>query len=270
MAAAPPVKSSLPATWTALPETLRARIGETAGRQRAMAAERHLLLVLHGPPGPDDDLRNGRFFWRDPAGNWKASSGGSGSQAVRNHLQEFNAALDRLEERLHSADSAEDYFLLLQAIAPLHRTTRNMHAALQQARELVPEDREILALRDRAGELEREAELLHTDAKNGLDYTVARRSEQLARQSYAMSVSAHRLNMLAALFFPLATFSSVLGMNLIHGWENDRSTVPFWITLGAGFVSGLLLMALIASRSDAAAVKIRNLGEVKNSGPIQE
>ena len=60
-------------------------------------------------------------------------------------------------------------------------------------------------LRDRAGELEREAELLHTDAKNGLDYTVARRSEQLARQSYAMSVSAHRLNMLAALFFPFST-----------------------------------------------------------------
>ena len=210
-----------------------------------MQAEGHLLLVLHGPPGPDDDHRDARFFWRDAAGNWKATGvSGAGSQAVKNHLNEFADRLDKLEARFQAAQLAQEYFLLLQAIAPIHRTVRNAHAALQNARELLPNDREIISLRDRAGELEREAELLHTDTKNGMDYTVARRSEELAGRSYDMAVSAHRLNLLAALFFPIATASSIFGMNLRHGLDQDNIDI-FFMVLTISLIIGGILMILI-------------------------
>lgn len=239
-----PLKSILPATWN-VPEEIKSRLGDSAGRQRAMLAEGQLLLVLHGPPGPDDDHRDARFFWRDAAGNWKATGvSGAGIQAVKNHLGEFADRLDKLEAQFHTAQSAAEYFELLQAIAPIHRTARNLHAALQNARELLPNDREIISLRDRAGELEREAELLHTDTKNGMDYTVARRSEELAGRSYDMTVSAHRLNLLAALFFPIATASSIFGMNLRHGLD-EHNTEIFFMVLILSLVIGGILMLLI-------------------------
>jgi len=96
-------------------------------------------------------------------------------------------------------------FDLLRSIAPLHRTARHLYATLQEARELVPEDRDLINLRDQIGEIERALELLHGDAKNGLEFTVARQAEQQAERTYDMAVSAHRLNLLAAAFFPVAT-----------------------------------------------------------------
>lgn len=239
-----PLKSILPPAWN-LPEEIKGRLGDSVGRQRAMQAEGHLLLVLHAPPGPDDDRREARFFWRDPAGNWKAAGiTGSGIAALRNHLEDFAGRLDKLEARFQAADTATEYFEILQAIAPIHRTTRNMHVALQNARELLPADREIISVRDRAGELEREAELLHTDTKNGMDYTVARRSEELAGRSYDMAVSSHRLNLLAALFFPIATASSIFGMNLTHGLD-DRNVETFYMVLLLSLLIGGILMLLI-------------------------
>ena len=56
-------RSILPAVWQ-VPQEFRDRLGDRAGRQRAMAADGHLLLVLHRPPGPEDAERSGRFFWR--------------------------------------------------------------------------------------------------------------------------------------------------------------------------------------------------------------
>ena len=57
-----------------LPETIRARLGQTTyGRQRAIAEENHLL------------------FCRNPAGDWQFSRGGSGSGALpksQNDLRE--------------------------------------------------------------------------------------------------------------------------------------------------------------------------------------
>ncbi len=59
--------------------------------------------------------------------------------------------------------------------------------------------------RDRAYELSRQAELLYDDAKNSMDVAVVRRAEEQARASHQMTSSAHRLNIMAALFFPFAT-----------------------------------------------------------------
>ncbi len=74
--------SIIPATWQ-IPAAIRNRLGNSAGRQRTMAAEDHLLLVLHAPPKPDDSERSGRFFWRSPQGDWLSKDLGSGIRAWR-------------------------------------------------------------------------------------------------------------------------------------------------------------------------------------------
>lgn len=241
------MKTIVPATWK-VPDTFRSRLGDAAGRQRAMSADGHLLLVLHEPPQEDHAQRSGRLFWRDSDGGWKSNTLGVGIQSLRAHIAEFADRIDKLEEQLQSAAGADDYFALLQAIAPLHRMVRNLHVALQQARELAPDDRELITLRDQSGDLERAAELLHGDAKNGLDYTVARQTEEQTRRTYEMAASAHRLNLLAAVFFPIAALSSIFGMNLVHPLAELPAPLGFWGVLAVGFVSGLILTAAVARR----------------------
>jgi hypothetical protein len=62
-------RSLIPAVWD-VPQRFRQRMGERIGRQRAMFDDGHLLLVLHAPPGPDDEERIGRLFWGLPDGIW--------------------------------------------------------------------------------------------------------------------------------------------------------------------------------------------------------
>jgi len=82
--------------------------------------------------------------------------------------------------------TAEDFYGLLRLTAPLHRTARHLHATLQQARELVPDDRDLINLRDQIGEIERTIELLHGDARNGLDFPshIIRRSKRRRRMTW--------------------------------------------------------------------------------------
>jgi len=48
---------------TQLPDTIKKRFGErSAGKQRAMEAEGHLLLVLHKAPKPNQRDRSAVFF----------------------------------------------------------------------------------------------------------------------------------------------------------------------------------------------------------------
>jgi hypothetical protein len=243
------MKTVLPATWK-VPDVFRARIGESAGRQRAMAAEGHLLLVLHAPPKPGEDDREPRLFWRDAEGQWKSNSLGGGVQSLKTHLANFAEREDQLDAQLETGQGATDFFGVLQATAPLHRTARNMHGTLQQARELMPADRDLINLRDRAGEIERALELLHNDAKNALDFTIARESEEQTRRSYQMAVSSHRLNVLVAMFFPIATVSTIFGMNLPHGVESVNNPLGFWGVLAGAFIAGMLLTAAIVQRPE--------------------
>lgn len=232
--------SVLPAVWD-VPQVIRRRLGRTAGRQRAMFADGHLLLVLHAPPGPDDDERAGRFFWRKPDGTWSSDKLGDGVAALQRHLDEFQAVIDRLDEQEQAASTSHDYFGILRTLAPVLRASRNLHRALQQARETVPDDEEIINLRDRAYQIERTAELLSGDARNALDFAIARRAEEQAASAHRMAVSAHRLNVLAAFFFPLATISAVFGMNLLHGLEREPPPGMFLIVLGAALACGFIL-----------------------------
>src|SRR5687768_6964087 len=241
-----PTKSILPPTWR-VPEEITQRLGETAGRQRTMQAQDHLLLVLHEPPGPDDSVRIGRFFLREPDGSWKSSNLGPGIQSLRKHVGEFMERVEALDDEFQSAATADEYFRILQTVTPLFRTIRHMHGALQEAREMLPQDRDLISIRDLAGAAERSAELLQADAKHGLDFTVARSAEEESRRTYQMAVSSHRLNVLAAIFLPLATLAAVLGMNLRHGWENSDPSA-FWIAVAVGAFAGLMLTMVVANR----------------------
>jgi hypothetical protein len=237
----------LPHEWK-VPALFHRRLGDAAGRQRVMNADGHLLLILHEPPDPGAPDRAARLFWRDPEGRWRATTAADGVPVLRRHLAKFAERVEELEKRWKAAQSAADYFELLRALAPVHRTTRNLHATLQQARELAPADRDLINLRDQAGELERAVELLHGDARNGLDFTIAHQAEQQAERTYDMAVAAHRLNLLAAVFFPVATLSAIFGMNLAHGLEVPGAGALFWVVLAFGLVSGVLLARVIARK----------------------
>ncbi|MBI1899831.1 MAG: hypothetical protein HYS13_01800 [Planctomycetia bacterium] len=239
--------SLIPASWQ-IPDTLRKRLGEIAGRQRAMSAEGHLLLVLHAPPLPGQRQRESRLVWRDDQGTWRSAPQGGGLSALRELVQEFADRIEKIETDAGHADSADELFAVLRAISPVHRTVRNQHVALQQAREMLPDEREIIVLRDRAGELERAAELLHQDAVHGLDFTVAKQAEEQTEAGNQMAVAAHRLNVMAAIFLPIATLSAVLGMNVKHGLEGSAPPLTFLGVVGIGFAAGLTLSALIVHK----------------------
>jgi hypothetical protein len=234
-----PAKSPLPASWD-LPVDIRERFGEKAGRQRCMLEAGHLVLVLHAPPKADENERIARFYWRKPDGSWVSNESAGGANTVMKHLDEFSQLLEKIDKAVDAALFARDYFAVMSHLSPLLRSARNLHKTLQSARELL-DSPEIITWRDRAYEIERLAELLYEDAKNGLDFATARRAEEQALASHRMEVAAHRLNMLAAFFFPLATISTILGVNLLHGYETEPAPLPFLIFLGAGTLLGIIL-----------------------------
>jgi hypothetical protein len=215
-----------------------------------MSAEDHLLILLHSPPKPEDDERVGRFFWRKPDGTWTSSDFGGGPNALKKHLDEYTALIDSLEEQEDAATNAQNYFSILNELVPLHRAARNMHQALQQARELVPEDADLINFRDRSYRIERTAELLYTDTKNLLEFDIAKRAEEQATSSHQMAVASHRLNVLVAFFFPIATLSAVFGMNLLHGYEQAPPPIPFLVVMLVGLVLGIVLKSFITNDTD--------------------
>ena len=146
------------------------------------------------------------------------------------------------------------YLEVTRRLAPMRRATANLRAALQHARDALPMSAELITLRDEAEELERVADLLDAEARHGLDYQIARRSEEQARTGPSMAEATHRLNSLVALFFPIATLSAVFGINLRHGLEifdTNPTPIPFLSVLVAGLLIGFLLRAFV-TRDDAA------------------
>ncbi|MDP6446524.1 MAG: CorA family divalent cation transporter [Pirellulaceae bacterium] len=241
-------RSILPASWD-VPEEFRDRLGETVGRQRVMVADGHLLLVLHASPHPDDETRKGRFFWRQADGEWKGSELGGGVGAVMKHLREYRESLHEHDDHVENAQTASDYFDVLEAVSPIHRAASHQLQVFEEARKTVREDRDLINLRDLAYEIERTSDLLYAAARNGMEFAVARRAEEQAQVSHRMAISAHRLNVLAAFFFPIATLSAIFGVNLIHGLEQQKGPFPFLGMVGIGLVTGALLTFFITRKS---------------------
>jgi hypothetical protein len=237
-------RSVLPPTWQ-IPKSLRQRVGERPGRQRVIFEEGHLLLVLHQPPKAGEMQRRGRFFWRKPDGSWTASDSGDGPSVLTRHLADYSAALQQYELQEERASSASEYFAVIEGVQPLLRSTTHLHQVLQEARKLVPEDRGLINYRDQAYDLERTADLLYVAAKNGLDFEIARRSEEEAHASRKMARAAHRLNVLVALFFPLATLCAVLSVNLD---ESLARPMELGVLVVGGMVFGALLAVFVTRR----------------------
>ncbi|RIK72453.1 MAG: hypothetical protein DCC67_19260 [Planctomycetota bacterium] len=240
----------LPPNWE-VPEEFRRRLGEQAGRQRLMQADGHLLLVLHAPPSPDSNVREGRLFWRDPTGRWTPSGASPAQPGLGDLLGQYESAIEQLQADEDEAKTARQYFQLLNRLNPLARTARNLYETIQSAREAASDDRQLLLWRDRAYVIARAADLLHGDAKNALEFAIAERAEQEAESSRRAASAAARLNLLVACFFPVATLAAIFGVNLRHGlesWDRQYAPLPLLAMLVSGLALGLLLMLAINRR----------------------
>ena len=237
----------LPKAW-AVPESIRGRLGHEAGPQRSIFEEGHLLIILHHIPKPNQSERIPAFFWRNPEAEWRSTEGkGMGPVALQNFLDAWEERVHALEGEEQKALTASEYHQLLEALGPILRATRGLHRALQQAREMVKDDRELINFRDAAAGLERSAELLLQDAQFGLDFIAARQSEHQAVIAQRMATTGHRLNIIAALFLPVTALASILSMQVSSGLAN--TPVNFWLVLFSGCLLGGSLAAWVSRRT---------------------
>ncbi len=239
---------NLPADWN-VPEIFRRRLGNEAGRQRIMTADGHLLIILHAPPKPDDVHRKGRFFWRKPDGSWESTLGGQTSESLLRHILEFETEIESCDQLENQASDAKSHFEVLRTVTPLKRTVRHMAGVLQDARKACPMDRDLINLRDATVDLERAAELLAEDAKNAMDFSIAYQAESQAKSAHDMSISAHKLNLFAAFFFPIATLCAIFGTNLPSGLENFNPPWPLLGVLLFGIMLGVFLTVFVLRKT---------------------
>jgi len=235
--------------WT-LPPQIERRLGEaTYGRQRTMHEADHLLIILHAPPAPDETTRDPQVFLRKPDGTMMWNGKDGGEPKLRRLLARYRELYEQYDDALDQAGSAAALFEIIEAITPLNRATTHLHQALQSAREAVRDDAFLIAVRDEAYEISRSFELLLADAKNAMDCRIARDNEIQAAKAADMTAAQHKLNILAAMTFPLMALATLLGMNLVHGLEK-RTPLLFWCVFAAGLVLGLLTKAWV-TRNDA-------------------
>jgi len=237
----------LPKSWS-LPDSIRDRLGREPGPQRAMLEEGHLLIILHELPLPDEHERKAALFWRNPQGEWRSNAmTGAGLPTLGNHLRGYDQKLIELETEENRAATAAEYHQVLEQLTPVLRASRGLHRALQQARELMKTERELINLRDQAAGIERTAELLSQDAQFGLNFVQARQAEAQAVIARQMAATAHRLNLLAALFLPLTALASIFGMD-IHSRIRDTPE-NFWLICAAGILLGIVVMILLRKKA---------------------
>jgi hypothetical protein len=237
--------SWIPVSWN-LPAEFRQRLGSMVGRQRLMQAGDEMLIVGHHPPEHDEVTRRGILFWLDATGEWHASNGEPGEQALGQHLDRYAQKLDEFDLMEEKACDADSYLRLLEGLVPLVRASRNWLEVLEQARQARPNERSLIDHRDKAYEISRHAELLYEDTKNSMDVAVVRRAEEQSLASRSMALAAHRLNILAALFFPSATLAAILGTTLTDNWSWSKSTFPFVFFILAATITGVVLCNYIS------------------------
>lgn len=241
----------IPDTW-GVPERFKQRLGSSAGRQRAMIEAGHLLLILHAVPQPADAERAARLFWRNPAGEWRATGAkGDGLKALKEHLEQYRKRVAELDESIDTATSARQLYQIIRHIAPIARAARNQHRALQEAREGI-DHRDLIVLRDAAGDIERASDLAASDAKDALDYVDAKEAEAQTALALKATDAQHRLNLIAALFLPITAVGSVLGVNLRSGLEG-QSPVLYWAVVGIAFATGFFVRASVTREEKAAS-----------------
>ncbi len=232
-------RSFLPASWE-LPDAIAKRFGDAAGRQRVMSEDGQLLLILHRAPTPDDDeVRHPALFWRTSSGEWRSSPEDGGLDALEAHLRAYAKSIHALDDQVDSATTPSDYFAVLRWVNPLLRSSRHQLAVLQEAREALPDERRLINARDLAADVERAVDLVASDARAGMEYSLARSSAEQAHFAHEATLEARKLNRLVAFFFPLATLVAVFGMNPP---ESVIVSQTFWMVIAAGAVAGLVVL----------------------------
>jgi hypothetical protein len=234
----------IPSTWS-LPDELRMRLGTSVGRQRFMIAGKNHLIVAHYVPEHDEVGRRGILFWRDSSGEWRASNGDPGKVALMQHLDRYAKRIEDFDQMESKADSADDYLPILEGLAPIVRSTRNLLDVLEEARKAITEDRSLIDHRDRAYDLSRTADLLYEDAKNSMDVAMVRKADEQAQASHQMALASHRLNLLAAMFFPFATLGAIFGTTLTDNWSWSQTPIPFLLYIAAGIFIGIFLTTFV-------------------------
>jgi hypothetical protein len=221
-------------------------MGSSVGRQRLMIEGKDILIVAHMVPEHDEKTRRGVLFWRDAEGRWSCSNGDPGDTAIALHLERFSERIDQYELQETKATQANDYLQLLEGVAPLARCIRNFLEVMEEARREVREDRSLIDHRDFAYDLSRQAELLYEDTKNAMDVAVVRRAEEQATATHQMTVASHRLNLLAALFFPFATLGAIFGTTLTDNWSWSENYIGFAVFLVVGILFGVILASFVS------------------------
>ncbi len=234
----------IPSTWT-LPDEFRMRLGASVGRQRFMNAQKDNLIVAHYVPDHDEVGRRGILFWRDSSGEWRASNGDPGKVALKQHLDRYAKRIEDFDQLESKADRADDYLPILEGLAPIVRSARNLLDVLEEARKSITEDRSLIDHRDRAYDLSRTADLLYEDAKNSMDVAMVRKADEQAQSSHQMALASHRLNLLAAMFFPFATLGAIFGTTLTDNWSWSQTPLPFLLYLAAGIFIGIFLTTFV-------------------------
>ncbi len=246
--------NALSQVWD-LQESIHVRLGDKSGRQRAMVEDGHLLLILHKVPEGGKPEREGVYFWRKPDGTWECTGRGGGLGTLRMHVDAYRKRVDDLEDGYEKARDAADYFRLLEVLGPLSRAAFNLRDALQTARKGISADRDIIDLRDTAYDVARAAELLHMDVKNALEFEIAKQAQEQARTGQEMAQIGHKLNLLAAIFFPLTAITSVFGMALRSGLEEAPAWL-FWTIFACGLCLGFVIHNHLTAKKSTPKPKL--------------
>lgn len=223
-----------------LPAEIEKRLGENSyGRQRAIYEADHLLLILHGIPHEDDVEREESIFLRKPDGTWLHNGRDNGTYKLQELLKSYREKHLAFEKLYDSAKSAKEFFAIIEPLTPVNRAISNLAEAVQAARNYVKDDQFLIGIRDDAQETARSFEILMSDCKLSLDYRMAKNAERQARHGYEMAEAQHKLNILAAITFPLMAVATIFGMNLVHGLE-EKTPLFFWAIMITGIIIGML------------------------------
>ena len=230
-----------------LPSEITARLGsESWGAQRAIYEVGHLLLVLHAPPKADGNEREHEIFLRLPQGKWLHKGVDHGDHGLTKFMEDYRLLYSDLENRFEKVSSIDSLFAIIDSLIPLARSSNNMKQALQSAREALGNDAFIIDMRDRSVDIARGFELLLADARLSLEFRLARSAEAQARAAEVGNRAQHKLNILAAIAFPLMSVSAVFGMNLQSGLENKPFWI-FWLVFLGGLGLGLFVKGWVSS-----------------------
>ncbi|NQZ05771.1 MAG: hypothetical protein HRT35_01290 [Algicola sp.] len=228
-----------------LAEGIKARLSDSSyGRQRAIFDSGQLLLVLHEPPKHDEKKRVVTVFLRESDGNWSHNGQKKGESMLRRLLDSYRQKLDEFEALYDKAKTADELFAVIEDLNPSVRAVKNLDMAMQSARETVPDDRLLLEMRDEASDVFRNYELLSEETRLALDYRIAKNVESQISESRKMAKAQHKLNLMAAITFPMMAFASLFGMNLISGLEDIKGGL-FWVVMFFGISCGVAALRWI-------------------------